>query len=288
MTIRATLPDPVLMFAADHRWQWEDWCDRSGVGRARIADVKALAADGFLLARSRSEAVRRSGALLIDLAYAKADIARVVAAGAIVGTPAERAGASPLAWSEPSFDPHAIGAFVKVLVRHRPDEPPPLRNAQLAELDRLQAWCRAVNQPLVLEVLVPRVGEPETEFERTGRPLALARYIGAAYAAGVVPDYWKIEGVPDADAMRPVDAAIARRPGVKQLVLGKHADLRTIRQWFAAARGAPTAGGFAIGRTIYWEPAIAYLEQRLARDAAVDAIARTYEDIVDLWVSPAS
>jgi 5-dehydro-2-deoxygluconokinase len=69
-------------------------------------------------------------------------------------------------------------------------------------------------------------------------------------------------------------------------VLGKHADLQTIGKWFSAVRGAQTAGGFAIGRTIYWDPAIAYLEQRLSRDGAVDAIARTYEGLVDLWMRP--
>jgi 5-dehydro-2-deoxygluconokinase len=138
----------------------------------------------------------------------------------------------------------------------------------------------------VLELLVPRGDEPEAEFERHGRPRAIGDYIAAAYAADVVPDYWKIEGVPDADAMRPIHAAISRRPGVKQLVLGKHADLQTIGKWFSAVRGAQTAGGFAIGRTIYWDPAIAYLEQRLSRDGAVDAIARTYEGLVDLWMRP--
>ena len=54
------------MLAADHRWQWEEWCDRSGVARSRIPEAKAVAVEGFLRARERSEAVRRHGALLLD------------------------------------------------------------------------------------------------------------------------------------------------------------------------------------------------------------------------------
>ncbi len=58
--------DRVYMLAADHRWQWEEWCDARSMPRTRIAEVKRLAYDGFLLARDRSAAVRECGALLID------------------------------------------------------------------------------------------------------------------------------------------------------------------------------------------------------------------------------
>jgi hypothetical protein len=42
------------MLAADHRWQWEAWCDVRRVARPRIAAVKELARRGFDLARQRS------------------------------------------------------------------------------------------------------------------------------------------------------------------------------------------------------------------------------------------
>ncbi len=48
-----TLAAPVLMLAADHRWQLEEWCDANGVDRARIPEAKAAVAEGFLRARER-------------------------------------------------------------------------------------------------------------------------------------------------------------------------------------------------------------------------------------------
>jgi 5-dehydro-2-deoxygluconokinase len=280
------LTSPVLMFAADHRWQWEEWFDQHGLDRARIPEVKSLAADGFLLARTQSNAVRRHGALLIDPTYGGAEIAKVAAEGAAVGTPAERAGAVPLEWASDPFHKDLAGTFIKVLVRHRPDQPAAVIAGEIDKLRTLQTWCRENQKTFVLEVLVPRVSEPEAEFERDGRPRALARYITMAYEAGVVPDYWKIEGVPDADAIQPIDAAIGARPGVRQLVLGKNADLESVERWFSAAAEAPTAGGFAIGRTLYWQPAIACLLGQTPREEAVATVARNYLRVIELWMHP--
>src|SRR6266850_546227 len=103
----------VYMLAADHRWQWEEWCDARSIPRARIGEVKRLAYDGFLLARERSAAVREYGALLIDEQYASAVLADALNAGVNVGTPAEKAGAFPLTWSTAPFSGALTGAFVK-------------------------------------------------------------------------------------------------------------------------------------------------------------------------------
>src|SRR5215204_3857607 len=91
--------DRVYMLAADHRWQWEEWCDARQIPHARIGEAKRVAYDGFLLARDRSAEVRAFGALLVDAQYAAAVVADALKAGVEVGTPAEKAGAFPLAWS---------------------------------------------------------------------------------------------------------------------------------------------------------------------------------------------
>jgi len=87
------------MLAADHRWQWEEWCDARQIPRARIGEAKRVAYDGFLRARDRSPDVREFGALLVDAQYAAPVVADALTAGLDVGTPAEKAGAFPLAWS---------------------------------------------------------------------------------------------------------------------------------------------------------------------------------------------
>jgi 5-dehydro-2-deoxygluconokinase len=275
--------DRVYMLAADHRWQWEEFCVTHSLPRERITEVKRLARDGFLLARERSAAARDFGALLIDEQYSSAVIADLLNAGVTVGTPAEKAGAVPLAWAAEPFAAALTGAFVKVLARYRDDDDGAAVAEQWTKLAKLQAWCRAAKKPLVLEVLVARRHEPEADFEASGRPAMLAAFIAEAYRRGLTPEFWKIEGTASTEGARTIDAAIAANPTCRQIILGKAADLSTIERWFAACAGRATASGFAIGRSVFWEPSAAFLTSKITADAAADAIARTYLQLVEAW-----
>ena len=288
--------DRVYMLAADHRWQWEEWCDARSMPRTRIAEVKRLAYDGFLLARDRSAAVRECGALLIDEQYASPVITEALKAGVNVGTPAEKAGSFPLAWCEP-FSRALTGAFVKVLVRHRPDD-------EREQLQQIEARLRDGRPPTPAEFQAMMQHAyhhlnfawnarhqatrryralTEEEFEASGRPAMLAGFIGEAYRRALAPDFWKIEGTPSKEGARIIDAAIAADSWCRQIILGKAADLDTIHRWFAAAAGSPTAVGFAIGRSVFWEPSEAFLSgTRTAGQAAAD-ICANYLRLVDAW-----
>jgi myo-inositol catabolism protein IolC len=275
--------DRVYMLAADHRWQWEDWCDERQIPRARIGDAKRVAYDGFLRARDRSPEVREFGALLLDAQYAAPVLADALAAGVAVGTPAEKAGAFPLAWAADPFDRALTGAFVKVLVRYRPDDDEAIREGQWQKVDALQTWCRSAGRPLVVEILVPRRGEAEDEFEAVGRPGVLAGFIREAYRRELTPQFWKIEGTVSPAGARTIDAAIAANGACRQIILGKAAELSTIGRWFKAAAASPTASGFAIGRSVFWEPSAAFLSGAKAADRAAADIADNYLQLVDAW-----
>lgn len=279
-----TLQAPVLMLAADHRWQLEEWCDAHGVDRASIPEVKAAIAEAFLRARDRSAAVRATGALLMDEQYAGAQVAAAKAAGISVGTPAEKPGVFPLQWAGDPMDRMLTGTFVKVLVRHRPDYADDFVHPQLARLRELAAWCDRHAQPLVLEVVVPRAGEPEEHFETEGRAPIVADYVRRAYGEGIVPAYWKMEGTTSAAAAAVVDEAITEREGPRFLVLGKGAGFELVERWFATAKGMRTAAGFAVGRTIYMDPVSAWLTGRLSREDAVAQVADRYLRLVGAWM----
>jgi len=276
-------PNCVYMLAADHRWQWEEWCDARSIPRQRIPEVKRIAFDAFLRARDASADVRAYGALLIDEQYASAIVADALRVGVTVGTPVERAGAFPLAWATSPFERAITGEFAKVLVRYRPDDPEAIREAQLEKLKTLQAWCRRAAKPLVLEILVARRQEPEDEFESSGRPRMIAAFVAAAYSRNLVPEFWKIEGTVSQEGARIVDDAIAARPEGRQIILGKGADTETIDRWFAAAAGCRTAVGFAIGRSVLWEPATAFLSGAATAQQAAAAIAANYLRLVEAW-----
>jgi myo-inositol catabolism protein IolC len=272
------------MLAGDHRWQWEQFCDERGIDRGRIPEVKGLIVDAFLAARRQSIDVERSGSLLLDPQYSSAHIARARQAGAIVGTPSEKANTFPLEW--PTAAPFAappIGSFVKVLVKDRVDYAPALREGQFEKIKDLQRWCREASAPLVIEVLVPREREPEPRFEATDRPAMLAQAIRDAYARGIEPEYWKIEGTTSAAGAAVVDRAISERPACRQIILGKAADPSLIAQWFGTAAKSASASGFAIGRSVFWSPCSDFLEGKRSAAAAVEAMMRTYLGLVDMW-----
>jgi 5-dehydro-2-deoxygluconokinase len=271
------------MLAGDHRWQWEEWCDARAMPRTRIGDVKAIVADAFLAAREQSPDVGRSGSLLLDTQYARPQIDRVRAAGAIVGTPAEQAGTFPLEWgSADLLSAPPPGSFVKVLVKDRSDYDPDLRRGQFDKLTQLQRWCRAFATPLVVEVLVPRRDEPEATFEEHGRPAMLAGTIRDAYARGIEPEYWKVEGTTSAAGARTIDAAIAERRS-RQIILGKNADGATIARWFTALGGCATPAGFAIGRSVFWKPGTAFLTGEMSAREAADGMTAGYLALIDVW-----
>jgi 5-dehydro-2-deoxygluconokinase len=109
--------------------------------------------------------------------------------------------------------------------------------------------------------------------------------ITALQEAGVEPDVWKIEGLDRRqDCVQVADAA--RRQGrdeVGCIVLGRGEDEAHVYTWLTTAAGVPGFIGFAVGRTTFWEPLVAWREEKITRDAAVAEIARRYGQWVDVF-----
>ena len=279
----------IYMLASDHRWQWEEWCDRTGIARARIPEVKTLIFEAFRSAREASDDVRAYGALLLDSMYGASAVAAAKAEGTPVGTPVERAGTFPLEWQDEPFHEGLKGnSFAKVLVRYRPEWEEAAKEGQLRKLLELQAWCRREGMPLLVEIIVMRNDEDEREFEERGRPAILASVIRDAYRKDLVPDLWKIEGTSSGTGAAVIDAAIRERTGPRQLILGKGADAAMIEKWFEAAAGLPSTAGFAIGRSVFWDPCTAYLQGRMLPHVAIDSMASTYLGLVAQWKNRAA
>ena len=148
----------------------------------------------------------------------------------------------------------------------------------------MQRWCRSYTTPLIIEILVPRKDEREEAFEQSIRPAMLAQAIADAYARGIEPDFWKIEGTTSSGGAAIVDRAIAARPACRQIILGKAAPRDTIAKWFATAAPLPTAAGFAIGRSIHWNPGTAWLEGAIGSAEAIDAMVSEYLTLIRMYV----
>jgi 5-dehydro-2-deoxygluconokinase len=113
----------------------------------------------------------------------------------------------------------------------------------------------------------------------------MVRAITDMQAAGIEADVWKIEGLDRPEDCARVVAAVRRggREGVGCIVLGRGEDDAKVHQWLKTAASVPGFIGFAVGRTSFWGPLTEWKEGRIAREAAVRAIARRYREWVDIF-----
>ncbi len=93
-----------------------------------------------------------------------------------------------------------------------------------------------------------------------------------------MPDWWKLEGQTSAAAWdniaRAVEAGDPLCRGI--MLLGLEAPEEDLAQAFALARHCKLVKGFAVGRTIFVEPAVEWFAGRIGDAEAVERMAGTF------------
>jgi myo-inositol catabolism protein IolC len=262
---------------------------------ARITDAKAVIFEG--LQRALDEGAPRDAAgMLVDEQYG-ADLARQARKeGLVLAMPAERSGQDEFdfeygeAFGEhiEEFDP----TFAKVLVRYNSDGDREMNARQLVRLERLSTWLHERDRKLLFELLVPPTphqleeagGEPD-RYDREVRPGLVLQAIRDLHERGVEPDVWKIEGLEREEDCRSVAdlTRSAGRDGVVCVVLGRGANREAVERWLRVGAGVPGFVGFAIGRTIWHDPLVAWRDGSASREDAAARIAATYRRMVDVY-----
>ena len=183
--------------------------------------------------------------------------------------------------------------FCKVLVRYNPEGDPALNRRQSARLQRLSHYLHGTGRSrFMFELLVPaqpvqleRLAANKKSYDLHLRPTLMVQAIEQLQEAGVEPDVWKIEGLDRRDHCVRIVAA-ARRGGrdhVSCIILGRGEDDRKVRDWLSTAADVPGFIGFAVGRTIFWDPLVAWRAATMTRDEAVAEVARRYREFVDIF-----
>jgi 5-dehydro-2-deoxygluconokinase len=115
----------------------------------------------------------------------------------------------------------------------------------------------------------------------------MVRAIRELQDAGVEPDVWKIEGLDRRTDCEAIVAAarIGGRDHVSCIVLGRGADDRKVGAWLTTAATVPGFIGFAVGRTTFWDPLVAWHSKTATREQAVAQIAARYREFVDLFAA---
>jgi myo-inositol catabolism protein IolC len=267
---------------------------------ARIGQSKQIIFEG--LRRAVEEGAPREWAgLLVDEQFG-AGVARAAKEeGLTLAMPVEKSGQDEFDFEFgedfgshiEAFDP----AFTKVLVRYNPEGDEAMNQRQLARLKELSDWLHGRDRKFLFELLVPpepaqleRVDGDKDRYDRELRPGLVVRSIEESQTAGVEPDVWKIEGLDQREDCErvAVQARSGGRDHVSCIVLGRAADEARVIHWLRQGAGVPGFVGFAVGRTIWWDPLKSWVAGETDAESAAKTIAGNYGRMVEAYEAAAT
>jgi myo-inositol catabolism protein IolC len=285
----------------DHRnsFQTKLFGWQSPLGAAQTAEIvgaKQVIYDGFLAALAAGVSREKAG-ILVDEQFGAAILRDATSRSIVTACPAEKSGQDEFDFEYGEDFARHIEAldpvFCKVLVRYNPNGDRTLNKRQAARLRRLSDFLAARGRSRFLfELLVPpekiqldRLNGDKKAYDIELRPRLMVEAIQELQDGGIEPDLWKVEGLakPE-DCERVVTAARSGgRRDVGCIVLGRGADTGQVREWLEVAAAVPGFVGFAIGRTVFWDPLVAWRSKKATRDETVAEIARRYRQFTDLF-----
>jgi myo-inositol catabolism protein IolC len=286
----------LLILAADHR----DSLERELYGltapptaaqAARISADKLLVYQALLEAAAQLPAQIQPG-VLIDEQYGAsvAELASRSAGTISLGMPMEASGQEWFGFAYGTDWPQHAGFFAarhpKILLRDNPGRDPARREQQARQAAQVSAWAATAGRSLIVELMVPATG---TELDATAgstdrydhelRPGHTRKVMEYLQDRGVDPALWAVEGLDRHDDAVAV-AATAQRGGrqARCLMLGRYAPYEKLAHWLQVAGPVPGWSGFAIGRSIWWNPLRGHLHHHYTAGEARRRIRDAYLD----------
>lgn len=271
--------DDLTVLAVDHRSQFEDLIASLGIEKSeRISEFKDLATRAL---DSVSMGNRGFG-VLADSRFGMRALERAAGTALWIGRPIELPGSRPIRF-EGDEDlgttlrdwPH--NHVVKCLVFYHPDDDADMRATQDVELRRLFTACRKTGHEFLLEIISSKHGLIGDD--------TIARVINHMYSIGIYPDWWKLE--PDANprAWDNIEAAIMQHDPLCRgvVLLGLSAPINDLLKSFDAVANTPIVKGFAVGRTIWQEPATLWFKNDISSEEAINMMAANFSTLVHGW-----
>jgi 5-dehydro-2-deoxygluconokinase len=291
---------PLYILAFDHRGSFQKkFFGVTGEPTAeeteRISDAKRVIFEGLLRALDMGVPTEAAGGL-VDEQFG-ADIARdAKARGLTFAMPVEKSGQDEFDFQYGAdYGAHIEGfdpTFTKVLVRWNPEGDGEMNARQGARLKELSDWLHERGRIFLFELLVPAephqleaVGGDAQRWDSEERPKLMRGAIEQLHEAGVEPDIWKIEGIDRREDCEVLSAECRAdgRDGVACVVLGRGADDAAVDHWLRTGSGVAGYIGFAIGRSIWWNPLKAFVDGSSGREEAAERIAANYKRFIDVY-----
>ena len=264
--------------------------------KQQIEDYKQIIFEGFRSAIQKS-VPRDIAGLLVDEEFGAGVLREAKRDGLLFAMPVEKSGQEEFDFDYgidfaahiEEFDP----TFVKVLVRYNPEGDAEMNKRQLERLRKLSDYLIQRERTFLFELIVPASESQLAKFEGAKerydielRPNLMVESIRDIQAAGVEPKIWKLEGVDKPESARAIVAQAqsnGRKVGV--ITLGRGESKDKVKEWLKVGAKIPGIIGFAVGRTIFWEPLANLRAGKIDRKQAVEAIAHNYEEFAELWLN---
>jgi myo-inositol catabolism protein IolC len=299
MTIGYSKPLYILPF--DHRSSFEiglfGWKGKLTEEQTeKIAQSKAVIYDAFKLSLTKGISKEHSG-ILVDPQFGAAILRDAHANGYITCMPSEKSGQEEFQFEYgdnyeaeiEKFQPN----FVKALVRYNPEGDKAVNKRQAERLKDLSDTAHKHGRHFMFELLVPptaeqneRVQGNQDVYDTKLRPALMAAAIRELQGQGVEPDVWKIEGLDHREDCLDIVKAAQRdgRGDVGCIVLGRGSNEDKVIEWLTVAATVPGFIGFAVGRTSFWDSLVALRDGKIAREKAVEDIARRFMKWTQVFV----
>lgn len=264
--------------------------------KKQISNYKKMIFEGFKLALKKGVPKDIAG-LLVDEEFGEDILKEAKKHGLTFAMPVEKSGQDEFDFEYGENYPRHIEKFdptlVKVLVRYNPEGDKDMNKRQLQRLKNLNDYLQAIKKPFLFELLVPPTqkqltqakGSKET-YDREIRPKLMVKAIQQIQDAGVEPNIWKLEGVEKIEDAKAV-VKQAQKNGRKAAVitLGRGEAKEQVQKWLQIGAKIPGIIGFAVGRTIFWEPLTEYKTGKINKEEAIEKIAQNYTEFSNLWLN---
>ncbi len=274
----------LMALAIDHRAQLEKLADDLQVSRLKIGEFKRLALAATVRVQERhAELPKGTFGMLLDGTYGRDALFRAADHGLWIGRPVEEPGSRPLGFEGGGSLASKLIEWplihtIKCLAFYHPDDPAEMRAKQDRELLRLSDAARTLEREFLVEIIAGKHGELKDD--------TIAAVLAHLYRLGIRPDWWKLEPQQTRTAWNRIAAVVAEHdPSCRGiLMLGLEAPESELKQAFLTAAPCPIVRGFAVGRSIFAEPAHRWLAGYATDAAAIEAMADSFGQLVDAWL----
>jgi 5-dehydro-2-deoxygluconokinase len=264
--------------------------------KRQIEDYKKIIFEGFKLSLKKNVPKEIAG-LLVDEEFGSSVLREAKRDGLSFAMPVEKSGQEEFDFDYgenfakhiEEFDP----TFVKVLVRYNPENDAILNKRQLQRLKKLSDYLLQKKRTFLFELIVPatvnqlsKLGGSKETYDKEMRPKLMVESLKEIQAAGVEPVIWKLEGVDKPESAKAVvkqAESNGRKVGV--ITLGRGESKEKVQEWLKVGAKIPGIIGFAVGRTIFWQPLADYRAGKINRKEAVEKIAQNYGEFTELWLN---